>query len=248
MPSGSKRLFNYTDDAGRSRLVVQWNYTQATRWDLVPMCSVYIAPRVCCSTMDVTFYIKREAREDWAERLWSGSMGREEYLKAEETVWSGEVSEQLGHQYTLQCHVQEVAPVQNLTVTFYRGGATLGEVQSCRNSSKKSTKSPVSETFTVSINSSREDDGVQYWCEAQLDLGPQGPQPPPVMRSLKLNDMVYLDFLPIVAGLVALVLVCCIIVAGFVYNTHYRHTRMGHYKLKNVFRIGRSGNAEQNGG
>ncbi|KAG7255243.1 hypothetical protein CRUP_017165, partial [Coryphaenoides rupestris] len=96
-----------------------------------------------------------------------------------------------GHQYTLQCHVQEVAPVQNLTVTFYRGGATLGEVQSCRNSSKKSTKSPVSETFTVSINSSREDDGVQYWCEAQLDLGPQGPQPPPVMRSLKLNDMVY---------------------------------------------------------
>ncbi|KAG7265021.1 hypothetical protein CRUP_007240 [Coryphaenoides rupestris] len=86
-----------------------------------------------------------------------------------------------------------ISPSQlvNLTVTFYRGGATLGEVQSCRNSTKNSTKSPVSKTFTVSINSSREDDGVQYWCEAQLDLGPQGPQPPPVMRSPKLNTTVY---------------------------------------------------------
>ena len=88
-----------------------------------------------------------------------------------------------GHQYTLQCLVQDVAPVQNLTVTFYRGDTVLGPVQSSRNSEE----TPVTELFTVSINSSREDDGVQYWCEAKLNLGPQGPALPPVMRSQKLK-------------------------------------------------------------
>ncbi|CAL8285737.1 unnamed protein product [Arctogadus glacialis] len=88
-----------------------------------------------------------------------------------------------GHQYTLQCRVQEVAPVQNLTVTFYKGDAMLGPVQSSRNS----VEAPVTETFTFSFNSSREDDGVQYWCEAKLNLGPHGPALPLVMQSQTLK-------------------------------------------------------------
>ncbi|KAJ4944249.1 hypothetical protein JOQ06_012794 [Pogonophryne albipinna] len=92
-----------------------------------------------------------------------------------------------GQQYTLQCEVRDVAPVKNLRVTFYRGQAALGHTQSNINTDEK----PVSEVFTLNITSTKEDDGVEFWCEAKLELGAEGPQPPPVVGSEKLTAAVH---------------------------------------------------------
>lgn len=71
-----------------------------------------------------------------------------------------------GNQYTLECMVQNVAPVKYLVVTFYKGSTALSQMQS--NNTKVNL---VNENFFLNINSSKEDDGVQYHCAAELNLG-----------------------------------------------------------------------------
>lgn len=90
-------------------------------------------------------------------------------------------------QYTLECTVQNVAPVQNLIVTFYVGQKVL-RVQS---NNKQGEIRPVTKIFTLNISPSEEDDGVQYSCEAKLDL--EMPQPP-LVTSQNITSTVYCEY------------------------------------------------------
>ncbi|XP_077935725.1 intercellular adhesion molecule 1 isoform X2 [Gasterosteus aculeatus] len=88
-----------------------------------------------------------------------------------------------GRQYTLQCTVEDVAPVKDLRVTFYRGQTALGQPQSINTTVEK----PVTQIFTLDISPGREEDEEEYWCEAKLELGLDGPKLPSVVTSQKVT-------------------------------------------------------------
>ncbi|XP_057698525.1 MAM domain-containing glycosylphosphatidylinositol anchor protein 1-like [Corythoichthys intestinalis] len=69
------------------------------------------------------------------------------------------------NQYTLHCTVHDVAPSRNLVVTFYRNQTRLARLRS-----NVTDKTPVTEIFPLNIVAMREDDGANYWCEAELQL------------------------------------------------------------------------------
>ncbi|KAL0197067.1 hypothetical protein M9458_005607, partial [Cirrhinus mrigala] len=75
-----------------------------------------------------------------------------------------------GEQYELQCNVYNVAPVQYLTVKWYKEQTLLSQT-----TFTDTSITPVNETATLLIRPDRADDGAQYRCEAELNLGEVNP-------------------------------------------------------------------------
>lgn len=79
--------------------------------------------------------------------------------------WGGRVNELEEYDYT--CDIPDVAPVQRLTVKWYKGDELL-KTQTFNNPSKE----PVNQSSVLNFNATRQDNGVALRCEAHLDLGP----------------------------------------------------------------------------
>ncbi|XP_061567534.1 intercellular adhesion molecule 5 [Cololabis saira] len=75
--------------------------------------------------------------------------------------------------YEVQCDVTNVAPVQNLTVTWYKNGEVIRT-----DSFSEATKVPVNMSLSLMVNISRGENVAQLRCEARLNLSPQAPQHP----------------------------------------------------------------------
>uniref|UniRef100_A0A4W5Q7G8 Ig-like domain-containing protein n=1 Tax=Hucho hucho TaxID=62062 RepID=A0A4W5Q7G8_9TELE len=93
-----------------------------------------------------------------------------------------------GTEYQLQCDIQNIAPLRNLVVKWYKGNEPLDNV-----TYSNVSKTPVDVSPTLMISPSRDDDGVQYRCRAELDLGPAGPQPHPTVTSEPLTITVHCE-------------------------------------------------------
>lgn len=88
-----------------------------------------------------------------------------------------------GREYQLLCEVQNIAPVQYLTLRWYRGQTEVYN----NTFSELSPTTPVQVSSTLLITPSKAEDGAPYSCEAALELGLEGPQPPPRVKSEPLS-------------------------------------------------------------
>lgn len=73
-------------------------------------------------------------------------------------------------EYNITCDIYNVAPVQNLTVMWYKGD-TLVETKTFDNE----TRVPVNQSSVLSFTPARQDNGATLRCEAYMDLQPEGP-------------------------------------------------------------------------
>lgn len=94
-----------------------------------------------------------------------------------------------GKEYQLLCEVQNIAPVQYLNLRWYRGQTEVYN----HSFSDLTSSSPVQVSSTLIITPTKAENGAQYKCVAQLDLGPEGPQPSPTLTSEPLNASVYCE-------------------------------------------------------
>ncbi|KAI7803117.1 putative hemicentin-2-like [Triplophysa rosa] len=155
----------------RDQNLITWRVLSLRQWDIKPICYINYDGTQCESDLPITIYKTPE----------SVSINTADH--------TGPMTN--GSTYKLQCDVVNVAPVQNLTVKWYKG-ETLMHNETFNNS----ITTPVNTTSILQIIADRSDDGVQYRCEAELELGAEGPQPPPAVTSEPLNIVVY--FKPII--------------------------------------------------
>lgn len=94
-----------------------------------------------------------------------------------------------GKEYQLLCEVQNVAPVQYLTLRWYRGDVEVYN----HSFSDLTSSSPVQVSSILHITPTKMENNAQYRCVAELELGPEGPQPPPAVASEPLNASVYCE-------------------------------------------------------
>lgn len=92
-----------------------------------------------------------------------------------------------GKEYQLLCEVQNIAPVQFLTLRWYRGQTEVYK----HSFSDLTSSSPVQVSSTLVITPTKAENDAEYKCVAELELGPEGPQPPPAVASEPLTASVY---------------------------------------------------------
>ncbi|KAI1884280.1 hypothetical protein AGOR_G00224810 [Albula goreensis] len=150
-------------------LTVQWGVDSLKDWIEEPICYgvFFTAPRQCEEKLNLILYKIPDS------------------VSISAVNHTGPMLE--GEQYQLQCEVQNIAPVQYLTLRWYRGQTEVYN----HTFSDLTPDLPVQVSSTLLITPNHTDDGAQYSCVAELELGPEGPQPSPEVKSEPLNITVH---------------------------------------------------------
>lgn len=148
---------------------VQWKVDSLIDWIEEPICYgvFHTAPRQCEEKLNLVLYKTPDS------------------VNIRQVDHTGPMVE--GQKYQLLCDVQNIAPVQYLTLKWYRGDAMVHN----HSFSDLTSSSPVQVSSILEITPTRTENGAIYRCVAQLELGPEGPQPPPSVASDYLNISVH---------------------------------------------------------
>ncbi|XP_072225669.1 vascular cell adhesion protein 1-like [Leuresthes tenuis] len=148
---------------------VQWKVDSLIDWIEEPICYgvFYTAPRQCEEKLNLVLYKTPDS------------------VSIKQVNHTGPMVE--GKEYQLLCEVQNVAPVQYLTLRWYRGQTEVYK----HSFSDLTSSSPVQVSSTLVITPTKAENGAVYRCVAELELGPEGPQPPPTVSSEQLTSSVY---------------------------------------------------------
>nr|XP_055045403.1 vascular cell adhesion protein 1-like [Misgurnus anguillicaudatus] len=141
--------------------LITWRVSNLRQWDIRPVCYInYNRTTQCETSLPITVYKTPDSVSiNTVNRL------MEEYF-----------------QYEFQCNIVNVAPFKSLIVTWFNGETEV-YTETFNDTTKDTIKTPVNVTSTLEITAVRDDDGAQYRCEAELELGADGPQPPPKITS-----------------------------------------------------------------
>ncbi|XP_026883101.2 hemicentin-1 isoform X1 [Electrophorus electricus] len=150
-------------------LTVQWQVDSLIDWIEEPICYgvFFTAPRQCEEKLNLVLYKTPDS------------------ISISLVNHTGPMVE--GREYQLLCEVQNIAPVQYLTLRWYRGQTEVYN----HTFSELSPATPVQVSSTLLITPGRVEHGAPYRCEATLELGPEGPQPPPMVKSEPLDIAVH---------------------------------------------------------
>uniref|UniRef100_A0AAY4B4N7 Ig-like domain-containing protein n=1 Tax=Denticeps clupeoides TaxID=299321 RepID=A0AAY4B4N7_9TELE len=136
-----------------------WTVEQLKTWDITPQCFINLAAGDQCS-QDLHVVVYKPP--DNVSIVPVGPMDE-------------------GKTYSISCDIRNVAPAQNFTTKWYNGQTLLFEDE--LKVFSKDDKKTQNATSKIQVTPSRADDGKQYRCVVQLDLGREGPQPPPNVSS-----------------------------------------------------------------
>lgn len=78
-----------------------------------------------------------------------------------------------GLSYRMQCNIVDVAPMNNLSVIWYKGNEIVQT-----ESFDRQSKSPGNLSSVINLIAHRDDNGIRISCAANLNLGPLGPDQP----------------------------------------------------------------------
>ncbi|XP_078125559.1 hemicentin-1 [Sander vitreus] len=150
-------------------LSVRWKVDSLIDWIEEPICYgvFFTAPRQCEEKLNLVLYKTPDS------------------VSIRPVNHTGPMVE--GKEYQLLCEVQNIAPVQYLTLRWYKGQTEVYN----HSFSDLTSSSPVQVSSILMVTPTKAENGAQYRCVAELELGPEGPQPPPTVTSEPLNASVY---------------------------------------------------------
>ncbi|KAL2101557.1 hypothetical protein ACEWY4_003318 [Coilia grayii] len=140
-------------DAAKDVNSVHWSVKELREWTVKPLCFISTYDEQCSKALIVLAYTFPDTIN---------------VTTAAPGVMTA------GNNYTLTCHIQNVAPAQNLTLRWFKGSVLVKEDHGPQDTSV----GPRNLTFDLHIIPETSDDGAQYRCEAELNFHSAVAKPP----------------------------------------------------------------------